>query len=230
MTTRSAEKGSGNKRRRIRLAIFIVLILALLALVFELTRIYRPPNPIDIWVDQLIGRDYRSDGQDVSIDGVDLPVTPERQAYAVGDMTLIIPKIGTDHEINDGTSREALRYNPSLFEWADMPGEGDLNTSVAGHREGGVFLRLDRVGPGDMIYIVWRGRVYEYLFRERKVIEPTDWSVIARQGYPCVTLVTCTPIGIDDHRLVVTGELRKIADYEENFDFAASVALGAITP
>jgi LPXTG-site transpeptidase (sortase) family protein len=100
-----------------------------------------------------------------------------------------------------------------LFEYSNMPGEGDRNVSIAGHRSRGVFCDLDKPGEGDRAHLVYGANIYTYVFLDRNVVPPTDWSVITNQGFSCCTLVTCTPIRVADKRMIVRFELEKIEPY-----------------
>ncbi len=64
-------------------------------------------------------------------------------------------------------------------------------------------------------------KVYRYLYEETTVVEQNDWSVISLQGYNCLTLSSCTPIGVSDHRIIVRARLEKVLEYSEDFEFAS---------
>ena len=145
-----------------------------------------------------------------------LYTTEARESYADSSMRLIIPKLSVDIPVLDGTDADTLLKGVGLYEYAQLPGEGGANVSIAGHRNGrrgGVvtdnmpFFYINTLTEGDYLYLTEGGTVYQYLWQACEVIEPNDWSVIFNRGYGCVTLTTCTPIGISDHRLVVRGEL-----------------------
>jgi LPXTG-site transpeptidase (sortase) family protein len=188
---------------------------------YETLRPYRAPNAIDSAIDSAIGRDwdvdysYDEEYQD-SVVYVEMPaeadldgklyISPERSEYA-GGMILVVPKLSLSLEVQNGASLASLKKGPSLFEFAGLPGEGDTNVAIAGHRSGGVFLDLDKVGEGDFIYLVYNDYVFKYQFKDQQTVLPTQWSVVASQGFPCVSLITCTPVRVADHRMVVRGEL-----------------------
>jgi LPXTG-site transpeptidase (sortase) family protein len=194
-----------------------LIALAALALVFELTRPYRPDNFLDAFIDRLIGRDFVESALDTpetaDITYVEMPadadlsgllyITGERADYLDGDMTLIVPRLNLEMPVSDGTSRAALNRGPSLFEYSEMPGRGDRNVSIAGHRSRKFFYDLDKLVEGDRLYLLYGGKRHTYLFLDRKVIEPTDWSVIMNQGFACCTLITCTPVKVADKRMAV---------------------------
>ncbi|MDR1542368.1 MAG: class E sortase [Clostridiales bacterium] len=230
----SNAKGDGRRLKRLRIVLAILIFLTAAGFVYELTRPYRGQNSIDSMIDVLIGRDWDVDQnydrlyQD-SITYVEMPadadltgklyITPEREAY-MEDMTLIVPKLEVNAPVGNGTTLPVLRKGPALFDFASLPGTGDRNVAIAGHREGGVFFYLDRLEEGDNIYLIYKEKVFRYSYKDTKAVLPSDWSVISGQGFPCVTLVTCTPIGIADHRMIVRGELQEMLDYSEAIEFS----------
>jgi LPXTG-site transpeptidase (sortase) family protein len=212
------------KFRRILLAL---ICLTVAVFVFEVTRPYRPDNFIDRFVDALIGRDWiESELPTVETAGegdivyVEVPadadltgmlyISPERESYEEGEMTLIVPALDLNTTVSDGTTRQDLRRNPGLFEFSGMPGNEKRNVSIAGHRSGGVFFYLDKLAEGDWVYLIYDSRIFAYLYSDRTEVLPTDWSIIADQGFDCCTLITCTPVDLANKRMVVRFELEKI--------------------
>jgi LPXTG-site transpeptidase (sortase) family protein len=213
---------------RLRSLLLALIALAAAALLFELTRPYRPDNPLDAFIDRLIGRDWAESElatvetaaityvempADADLDGL-LYITGERTDYAEGAMTLTIPKLELAMAVSDGTDRDALNRGPSLFEYSNMPGEGDRNVSIAGHRSRKFFYDLDKLGEGDRIYLDYEGNRYTYVFLDTKDVVPTDWSVITNQGFASCTLITCTPIRVSNMRMVVRFTLESIESIE----------------
>lgn len=144
-----------------------------------------------------------------------LTVSVTREAYEDSTMRLVIPKLQIDLPVLDGTSVATLLRGIGLYDGAQLPTEDNANVSIAGHRNdirhGKVidtypFYRLNTLTEGDYLYLVYQDQIYQYQWAGTWVIEPTDWTVIDNQGYDCLTLTTCTPIGVADHRLVVRGE------------------------
>jgi LPXTG-site transpeptidase (sortase) family protein len=211
---------------RLRPILAALIALAVVALLFELTRPYRPDNFIDAFIDRLIGRDWAESEidtvetadityvempADADLDGL-LYITEERANYADGSMTLTVPKLNLSMAVSNGTSRADLNRGPSLFEYSNMPGEGDRNVSIAGHRSRKFFYDLDKPGEGDRVYIDYGAKRYTYVYLDRKDIVPTDWSVITNQGFSVCTLITCTPVNVANMRMVVRFELETIED------------------
>lgn len=154
-------------------------------------------------------------------------ITEERQNYKSGDLTLIIPKLSLIEEVENGTSTKALAKGPGLYDYAQLPGEGDRNVSIAAHRNhsnNGVisewfFYYIDTLCEGDYIYLTDQKKIYRYRYDQTTIVEETDWSPIYSQGVSCVTLTSCEPIGVADHRIVVRGILDAIVDYDKNYTY-----------
>lgn len=153
------------------------------------------------------------------VDGIKVggwTVTAERKEYEDGELRLIIPALDVDVPVLDGTDADTLLRGVGLYEYAQLPGEGNRNVSIAGHRNGlrngritdnMPFYYLDTLEEGNYLYLSDTEYLYRYLFSSATVVEADDWSVIAATGNSCLTLTTCTPIGVADHRLVIRAAL-----------------------
>ena len=96
------------------------------------------------------------------------------------------------------------------LEWSSLP-VGGVNTHcvISGHRglpSSELFTNIDHLELGDRFYIHVLGQTLEYQVCHIAVVEPTDQKLlVAVEGQDLVTLVTCTPYGINSHRLLVRG-------------------------
>jgi len=88
------------------------------------------------------------------------------------------------------------------------PGEVG-NVVLAGHRDinSALFRDLDRLKPGDDVFVSNSAGEYHYVVRESLVVSPTDTEVMDPTSDHRLTLITCTPIGIDTQRLIVIATL-----------------------
>lgn len=153
-------------------------------------------------------------------------ITVERQEYKTGDLTLIIPKLNLDEPVQNGTDADALRKGPGLYDYAQLPGKGNRNVSIAAHRNhsrNGVisewfFYYIDTLCDGDYLYLTDNKNIYQYKYEETTIVEDDDWSPIYSQGFSCLTLTSCEPIGVATHRIVVHSRLNQI--YSFNSDYA----------
>jgi LPXTG-site transpeptidase (sortase) family protein len=157
-------------------------------------------------------------------------ITAERRAYRAKDLTLVIPVLDLDEPVYDGTDTATLNKGACLYEVSQLPGRGNRNVSIAGHRNGVkngriteiMFYHLDKVGEGDYLYLYDDEKVFRYLYKYTVTVEEDDWSEIYSKGYSSLTLTTCTPIGVADHRLIVCAALDGIFYRTEDFDFIAN--------
>lgn len=158
--------------------------------------------------------------------GDKLFITPERQRYADGDLQLLIPTLEVDVTVLNGVDSDTLLKGVGLYDYAQLPGEGDRNVSLAGHRNwirGGKitldqpFSYLDTLVEGDYLYLRDADHIYQYVFDQQTVVEPDDWGPIYTQGFSCLTLTTCTPVGVSDHRLIIRARLVDTLDRTDDF-------------
>ncbi|MGY3127247.1 sortase A [Agrococcus sp. UYP33] len=122
-----------------------------------------------------------------------------------------VPAIGVDLPIYHGTSEEVLRRGVGhLFGTALPVGGADTHAVITGHRglpESTLFTNLDQVGVGDLVQIDVAGELLTYRVSATRVVEPSDThSLFPVPGQDLLTLITCTPLGINSHRILVTAE------------------------
>jgi len=122
-----------------------------------------------------------------------------------------IPAITVDLPIYHGTSETVLEHGVGHLEGTALPVGGPSTHSVlTGHRglaTSELFTNLDRVAVGDTFTIEVFGDVLSYRVVETLVVDPEDTeSLLIQPGKDLLTLVTCTPLGINSHRILVTGE------------------------
>jgi sortase A len=123
--------------------------------------------------------------------------------------TISIPKIGANLVIRHGADKNALDNGVGHLHGTSLPvGGRDTNSVLTGHRgmlDRPLFTRLDEVEDGDPIYIHVGGQVLGYKVDHIwDMVKPTDMSHFAiDRGQDRLTLVTCTPFGVNTHRLIV---------------------------
>lgn len=122
-----------------------------------------------------------------------------------------IPSIKVDLPIYHGTSDDTLKKGAGHLEGTSLPVGGPRTHSViTAHRglaEATMFTNLNKVGVGDRFTIEVMGEVLTYEVRETRVVSPEDTRFLQTQDdRDLVTLVTCTPLGINTHRILVTAE------------------------
>ena len=150
--------------------------------------------------------------------------------------TIRIPKISVKLPIYHGTSESALASGAGHLYGSSLPvGGRNTHTVLTGHRglvEAAMFTRLDEMRVGDYFYIEVMGRTLGYQVDRITVIEPNDTSQLKIvPGEDRVTLMTCTPYGVNTHRLLVSATRSAIPDEipAENDAVKDARAIGAIT-
>ena len=123
---------------------------------------------------------------------------------------LKIDRIGVELPIYHGTSEEVLSRGVGHLEGSSLPVGGENTHCVMSAHRGlpgaKLFTDLDRMEKGDTFQIVVLDQVLTYQVDLIKVIEPTDVSDLQIiEGGDYCTLFTCTPYGINTHRLLVRG-------------------------
>jgi len=122
-----------------------------------------------------------------------------------------IPQIDVKLPLYHGTSEEVLSVGVGHFYGSSLPvGGANTHCVLTGHRglpNAKLFTRLDELKKGDLFYINGCEEELIYQVCSITVIEPEEVEALAiRDKEDLVSLVTCTPYGINTHRLVVTGK------------------------
>ena len=132
-----------------------------------------------------------------------------RVAQAIGYIE--IPKIKVYYPIFHGMSDEILQKGIGHLEGTALPVGGESTHCVlAGHTglpSSKLFTDIDQLRAGDSFYIHVLNKVLKYEVDQMKTVLPyqnDDIRIVEGQDY--ITLVTCTPYGINSHRLLVRGK------------------------
>lgn len=158
----------------------------------------------------------------------DSPVVGEEEYFSLLDASgngvmsvLTVPSADIMVPVYHGTSDEALSQGAGHLMGTSLPvGGAGSHCVVAGHTglpSVKIFDKLDTVSVGDYLYLETMGESLCYRVVEREVVEPdqTD-SLVMQEGRDLLTLVTCTPYGVNSHRLLVHAERSEFpADVEE---------------
>ncbi len=137
---------------------------------------------------------------------------------------LEIPKIDIKLPIFHGTNEQVLQKGVGHLEGTSLPIGGTSTHSVlTGHRglpSSKLFTDINQLQVGDVFYIYILDNILAYQIDKISVIEPTDISELNLiDGEDYVTLMTCTPYGINTHRLLVRGKR-----IEYNVQYSKNVA------
>ena len=130
---------------------------------------------------------------------------------SVGVMGYVeVPKIKTTLPIYHGTDENVLQVAIGHIEWTSLPTGGESTHCVlSGHRglpSAKLFSDLDKLEEGDLFMLRVLDEVLTYQVDQILIVEPhvVD-SLMIEEGKDFVTLVTCTPYGVNSHRLLVRG-------------------------
>ena len=123
---------------------------------------------------------------------------------------LEIPCIEVELPIYHGIAEEVLQKGVGHISQTAFPVGGEGNhTVLSTHRglpDARLFTDLDELEPGDAFYIRVLGNNLAYEVDQVEVVDPGDVSLLKpEEGKDYVTLLTCTPYGINSHRLLVRG-------------------------
>ena len=121
-----------------------------------------------------------------------------------------IPKISVRLPIYHGTGEDALQRGIGHLAGTSLPvGGAGTHCVLSGHRglpTALLFTDLDRLISGDRFYLHVLDETLAYEVDRIAVVEPTEVSdLLPESGADYVTLVTCTPYGVNTHRLLVRG-------------------------
>lgn len=107
-----------------------------------------------------------------------------------------------------GDGWEQLKKGVGQHVGTANPGEAG-NLVVSAHNDifGELFRDLDRLQPGDELYVSTATREYLYRVTGLEIVEPTEVSVMGPTARPTITLISCYPYLVDNQRIVVFGEL-----------------------
>lgn len=155
-----------------------------------------------------------------------------------------IPKISVNIPIYHGTDADTLERGAGHLYGTSLPvGGKNTHAVITGHRGlvgATLFTRLDELNTGDTFTIETLGRTLAYKVDGIVTILPTEGEryLRIRPGEDRVTLMTCTPYGVNTHRLLVSahriplselGQQQDPAAYVDMAIFAVLVALVALT-
>lgn len=129
-----------------------------------------------------------------------------------------IPSIDTSLPVYHGTEEGVLQIAVGHLEWSSLPvGGADTHCVLSGHRglpSAKLFTNLDKLVLGDKFIMRVLDEVLTYEVDQILIVEPTDVSTLMIEaGKDLCTLITCTPYGINSHRLLVRGH--RIENQEE---------------
>ena len=144
--------------------------------------------------------------------GASAPPLPYAEQLTVGGVIcyIDIPKINVYLPVQHGTGAETLEKSVGHVVGTSLPVGGSSTHAVLSAHSGlassKLFSDIDQLAVGDVFYIHVLGGTLAYKVDAINTVLPTDTSLLQiEEGKDYVTLVTCTPFGVNTHRLLVRG-------------------------
>ena len=139
---------------------------------------------------------------------------------------ITIPKIGVELPIYHGTSDGVLQVAAGHLEGSSLPvGGAGTHAVISAHRglpSAKLFTNLDELEVGDTFTITVLDRVLTYEVDLVSIVLPTETDLLQPvEGKDYVTLMTCTPYGINTHRLLVRGKRIETSENEKHIRVTA---------
>ena len=173
-----------------------------------------------LWTQHRLEQQWEAQQQSVTLPPSETPDRSDSDNSSVvhDSLTrLTIPKIDFSAVVVEGTDNKALLAGPGHL--VDTPAPGDIGNSViSGHRDT-FFRHIHELSKGDEVLVQRNGKIFKYEVTEKKIVQPTDLSVLAQSKDKRLTLITCYPtyyIGPAPERLIVTGKLLDDSKASEN--------------
>ena len=121
-----------------------------------------------------------------------------------------IPSIDVLLPIYHGTDEEVLQVAVGHIEGSSLPVGGEsTHCVISGHRglpSSRLFTDLDQLTEGDLFILRMLDETLTYEVDQIHIVEPDDISLLGiEEGQDLCTLITCTPYGVNSHRLLVRG-------------------------
>ncbi|OFT46125.1 hypothetical protein HMPREF3158_08440 [Corynebacterium sp. HMSC06G04] len=162
------------------------------------------------------------------VNGVDTS-SPDYQRYLdtlhqIGAMARVrVPSVGIDLPVYHGTSTDVLAHGVGHLYGTALPVGGEGNHAVLTGHTGlatlTMFDNLTHIKVGDVFTVEVMGKTMVYKVDQIETVLPDQVEALrAEEGRDLLTLVTCTPYGINSHRLLVRGERTELpAELDQSY-------------
>ena len=220
------------KKNKIGIILVLMLFIGVCALLYpsvsqywnSKTQTHAVENYKEI-INSLKQEDYdmyfkQAEEYNASLYKLDFPLTDYNQLKGYNDILnlsktgimgyISITKLGVELPLYHGTSKEVLNMACGHIEGTSLPIGGENAHSVLSAHRGlphaKLFTELDKMEVGDTFTITILNHTITYQIDQIKVVLPNEAKDIQIvQGEDLCTLLTCTPYGINSHRLLVRG-------------------------
>lgn len=141
-----------------------------------------------------------------------------------------IPRIDVLLPIYHGTDEEVLQVAIGHIEGSSLPiGGPSTHSVISGHRglpSSRLFTDLDQLTEGDVFILRVLDETLTYEVDQIHIVEPDDTSLLGiEKGQDLCTLITCTPYGVNSHRLLVRGHRTEIQEASSTLRITADAML-----
>lgn len=138
---------------------------------------------------------------------------------------ITIPRLGETLPIYHGSKEEVLQVGVGHLEYTSFPVGGEsTHAALSGHRgltSAKLFTDLEQMQLGDKFYIRVINEVFAYQVDQITTVEPHQLKdLVITKGEDHVTLITCTPYGINSHRFLVRGTRIPYVEEEKEKEIA----------
>jgi sortase A len=149
--------------------------------------------------------EYRAQYQSL-LDAPPVRPTPSPE----GPIRIQIPAIAVDRQVVYGDDWEALKLGVGHHPGSVNPGQtGNLVLTAHNDVYGEIFRDLDKLKPGDQVFVSTTSKSYTYVIQETIKVKPTDtWVLDARGDIQQITLISCYPYRQNTQRIVLFGVLQ----------------------
>ncbi len=151
-----------------------------------------------------------------------------------------IPTINCTLPIYHGTSDSVLQVATGHLEGSSLPVGGEsTHCIISGHRglpSAKLFTNLDQLREGDLFTLCVLDEIFTYEVDQIHIVDPEDITLLTiEDGEDLCTLITCTPYGVNSHRLLIRGhrvenvsisDIRVAADALQIDDLIVAIAVG----
>ena len=175
-------------------------------------------------------------GATITEGGASAPPLPYAEQLTVGGVMAYvdIPKINVYLPAQHGTGAETLEKSVGHVVGTSLPVGGSSTHAVlsahSGMASAKLFSDIDQLELGDKFFVHDLGDTLAYEVDSINTVVPTDMSLLQiEEGKDLVTLVTCTPFGINTHRLLVRGHRVPYTPAQEAEDAAEKPAASSWT-
>lgn len=175
-------------------------------------------------------------GAAITKGGASAPPLPYAEQLTVGGaMAYVdIPQIGVYLPVQHGTGADTLEKSVGHVVGTSLPVGGESTHAVlsahSGMASSKLFSDIDQLTEGDTFYVHVLGDTLAYEVDSINTVLPTDTSLLQiEEGKDLVTLVTCTPFGVNTHRLLVRGHRVPYTPEQESATIAEKPAASSWT-